>query len=76
MSPAIREPKFVVDHTIEYAPIFDAASSVAAVMVSELRVHAAANVDGVFLQTLIVLQMIRILDSGLLFSSLQVLGGR
>ncbi|GFW24167.1 hypothetical protein TNCV_1847261 [Trichonephila clavipes] len=41
---AIRAPRFVVDHTIEYAPICDAASRVAEAMVSELRFHAAANV--------------------------------
>ncbi|GFW28463.1 hypothetical protein TNCV_4641281 [Trichonephila clavipes] len=51
----IRAPRFIVDHTIEDAPVCDPASRVAATMVSELRVHAAANVVELFVQTLIVL---------------------
>ncbi|GFX89290.1 hypothetical protein TNCV_1339891 [Trichonephila clavipes] len=39
----IRAPRFVVDHTIEDAPVCDATSRVAAAMISELRVNAAAN---------------------------------
>ncbi|GFV91840.1 hypothetical protein TNCV_2975121 [Trichonephila clavipes] len=39
----ISAPKFVIDHTIKDAPVCDAASRVAAAMVSKLRVHAAAN---------------------------------
>ncbi|GFU05614.1 hypothetical protein TNCV_3292071 [Trichonephila clavipes] len=41
---AIRAPRFVIDHTIEDAPVIDASSRVTTAMVSELRVHAAANV--------------------------------
>ncbi|GFV91356.1 hypothetical protein TNCV_898731 [Trichonephila clavipes] len=47
-SLAIHFPKFVVDHTIEDAPVCDAASSVAAAMVSELRVHSDVNVIELF----------------------------
>ncbi|GFX28553.1 hypothetical protein TNCV_1153611 [Trichonephila clavipes] len=43
---------FVVDHIIEDAFAGDAASRVAAAMVSELRVHAAANVVELFVLTL------------------------
>ncbi|GFW91961.1 hypothetical protein TNCV_2152411 [Trichonephila clavipes] len=57
--------RFVVDHTIEDAPVYDAASRVAAAMASELRVHAAANVVELFVQTLVVLQTTPILDSRL-----------
>ncbi|GFY29515.1 hypothetical protein TNCV_2626851 [Trichonephila clavipes] len=53
--------RLVVDHTIEEVPVCDAASRVAAAMVSNLRVHAAADV----VQTLVVLQTTLILDSGL-----------
>ncbi|GFX13575.1 putative DD41D transposase [Trichonephila clavipes] len=52
---------FVVDHTIEDSPVCDAAPRVAEVMVSELRVHATANVVEPFVQTL-VLQTTPILD--------------
>ncbi|GFX01621.1 hypothetical protein TNCV_3971211 [Trichonephila clavipes] len=62
---AIRVPRFIVDHTIEDAPVCDAASRVAAVMVSELRAHAGANVIELYVQTLVVLQMTPILDSEL-----------
>ncbi|GFW40813.1 hypothetical protein TNCV_4368611 [Trichonephila clavipes] len=41
---AIRAPRDVVDHTIEDASVCDATTRVAAAMVSELRVYAAANV--------------------------------
>ncbi|GFV95273.1 hypothetical protein TNCV_4586481 [Trichonephila clavipes] len=54
---------FDVDHTIEDAPVCDAASRVAAAMVSELRVYVAENVIELFLQTLVVLQTTPILDS-------------
>ncbi|GFU02700.1 hypothetical protein TNCV_535231 [Trichonephila clavipes] len=57
---------FVVDHAIEDAPVSGASSSIAAAIASELRVHAAENVVSVFLQTLVVLQMTPILDSGLM----------
>ncbi|GFS86014.1 hypothetical protein TNCV_1220041 [Trichonephila clavipes] len=57
--------RFVVNHTIEDAPTFDAASRVAAAMVSELRVYAAANIVELFVQTLFVLRMTPIIDSGL-----------
>ncbi|GFT96027.1 hypothetical protein TNCV_313131 [Trichonephila clavipes] len=56
---------FVVDHSIQDAPVCDAASKVAAAMVSKLRVHAAENVIKLFVQTLVVLQTTPILDSGL-----------
>ncbi|GFV72198.1 hypothetical protein TNCV_995701 [Trichonephila clavipes] len=45
---AICMPRFVVDHNIENFLVCDAASWVAAAMVSELRVHAAANVVELF----------------------------
>ncbi|GFV44169.1 hypothetical protein TNCV_1825361 [Trichonephila clavipes] len=60
-----RVPKFVVDHTIEMTPVGDAASRVAAAMVSKLSINAAANVIELFVQTLFVLQTSPILDSGL-----------
>ncbi|GFV52973.1 HTH_48 domain-containing protein [Trichonephila clavipes] len=56
--------RFVVDHTIQDASVCDAASSVAAAMVSELRVNAAANVVELFTQTL-VLKTTPVHDSGL-----------
>ncbi|GFU78248.1 hypothetical protein TNCV_5008291 [Trichonephila clavipes] len=56
---------FVADRTIEDAPACDAASRVAAAMFSELRVHAAANIIELFVQTLVVLKIIPILDTGL-----------
>ncbi|GFW72409.1 hypothetical protein TNCV_704461 [Trichonephila clavipes] len=40
----IRVPRFVVDHTFEDAPVNDAAARVAEALISELRVHVAANV--------------------------------
>ncbi|GFW13754.1 hypothetical protein TNCV_2105781 [Trichonephila clavipes] len=55
---------FVVDHTIENAPICDAASRVAAAMVSELRNHVAASVVELFKQTLVALQTTPIFESG------------
>ncbi|GFX85725.1 hypothetical protein TNCV_2471271 [Trichonephila clavipes] len=42
---------FVIDYTIEDTPTGDITSMVASVMVSELRVHAAANVIELFMQT-------------------------
>ncbi|GFT84223.1 hypothetical protein TNCV_1150201 [Trichonephila clavipes] len=48
----IRVPRFVIDHTIEDAPVCDAASCLTAAMVSKLRVHAVANVVKLFMQTL------------------------
>ncbi|GFV76816.1 hypothetical protein TNCV_4730361 [Trichonephila clavipes] len=45
---------FVVYHTIEETPVCDAALRVAAAMVSDLTVHAAANVVELFVQTLAV----------------------
>ncbi|GFW92899.1 hypothetical protein TNCV_3495321 [Trichonephila clavipes] len=56
---------FVVDDTIEDAPLCGAASRVAAAMVFELRVHAAANVIEQFVQTLVFLQTTAIIHSGL-----------
>ncbi|GFW05002.1 hypothetical protein TNCV_597961 [Trichonephila clavipes] len=58
-------PRFVVDHTIEDAHVCDLASRVATAMVSELRVHAAANVLDLFVQAFAVLQKTPVLDSGL-----------
>ncbi|GFV81256.1 hypothetical protein TNCV_4772831 [Trichonephila clavipes] len=57
--------RFVVNQLIEDAPVCNAASRVTAVMVSELRVHAAANVVELFVQTLVVLQTTPMLDSEL-----------
>ncbi|GFW19748.1 hypothetical protein TNCV_1606381 [Trichonephila clavipes] len=45
---AIHAPKFTVYHTIKDVPVCDAASRLAAAMVSQLRVHAAANVIKLF----------------------------
>ncbi|GFW89873.1 hypothetical protein TNCV_2425301 [Trichonephila clavipes] len=59
-------PMFVVDPTNEDAPAGDAASRVAAALVSELRVHAATNVVELYVQTLFVLRTTPLLDSGLL----------
>ncbi|GFS66100.1 hypothetical protein TNCV_2510871 [Trichonephila clavipes] len=47
-------PRFVIDHTIEYAPVCNVASKVAAAMVSELRAHAAATVVELFVQPCVV----------------------
>ncbi|GFW43951.1 hypothetical protein TNCV_231901 [Trichonephila clavipes] len=63
---AILAPKFVVDHTIEDASIFDATSRVVAAMISHLRVHALANVIELLEQTHVTLQTTPILDSRLL----------
>ncbi|GFT47345.1 hypothetical protein TNCV_3749231 [Trichonephila clavipes] len=52
--------RFVIDHTNEDAPVCDAVSRA-----NELRVHAAANVVELFVQALVVLQTIPILDSRL-----------
>ncbi|GFV96388.1 hypothetical protein TNCV_2869661 [Trichonephila clavipes] len=41
-------PSFDVDHTFEDAPVWDAASRVAASMIFELRVHSAANIVELF----------------------------
>ncbi|GFV55603.1 hypothetical protein TNCV_1820901 [Trichonephila clavipes] len=51
---SIRTPSIDVNRTIEDAPICDAASRVAAPMVSKLRVHATTNVIKTFVQTLFV----------------------
>ncbi|GFU44079.1 hypothetical protein TNCV_4952541 [Trichonephila clavipes] len=37
----IRKSRFILDHSIEDTPIFDATSGIAATMISQLRVHAA-----------------------------------
>ncbi|GFV80863.1 hypothetical protein TNCV_3517301 [Trichonephila clavipes] len=63
---AIRASRFTIAHTIENASAGDVASRVAAVMVSELRVHDAENVFKQFAQTCFVLKTTPILDSGLL----------
>ncbi|GFX26323.1 hypothetical protein TNCV_949211 [Trichonephila clavipes] len=47
------------------APVFQAASRVASVMVSEIRVRAATNVVDLYVKTLVVLQTTPILESGL-----------
>ncbi|GFX60713.1 hypothetical protein TNCV_4976891 [Trichonephila clavipes] len=60
VSPLV--PQVHVDHTIEDAPVCDEASRVAVAMVSELRVHTAANVVELFVQIL-VLKTTPILDS-------------
>ncbi|GFV29027.1 hypothetical protein TNCV_1378781 [Trichonephila clavipes] len=62
---ARRVPRFVVDHTIKDTPVWDAASRVAATIVSKLGVHTSANVVELFAQTLVVLQTTPIFDSGL-----------
>ncbi|GFW76854.1 HTH_48 domain-containing protein [Trichonephila clavipes] len=53
------------EYGIEDSPVCDAASKVAKAMVSELILYAAANVVALFVQTLVVMQMTPILDSGL-----------
>ncbi|GFV51668.1 hypothetical protein TNCV_1320241 [Trichonephila clavipes] len=55
--------QFVVGYTIEDAPVCDVASRVAAVKVSELRVHTVANVVELFVKTFVVLQTTPVLDS-------------
>ncbi|GFV91843.1 hypothetical protein TNCV_2975151 [Trichonephila clavipes] len=62
---AIRAPRIVVDHTINDVPVCVAALRLAAAMISELRVHAAAYVVDLFVQILVVLQTTLILNSGL-----------
>ncbi|GFU69046.1 hypothetical protein TNCV_4457731 [Trichonephila clavipes] len=56
---------FVIDNTIEFVPVCDLASMVAAAIVPQLIVHAVANVVELFVQTLVVLQKTLVLDSGL-----------
>ncbi|GFU87884.1 hypothetical protein TNCV_964401 [Trichonephila clavipes] len=51
---AIHAPRFVIDPTIEDAPVCDALLRVLAAIVSELRVPAAANVVEQFVQTPVV----------------------
>ncbi|GFT04621.1 hypothetical protein TNCV_333881 [Trichonephila clavipes] len=46
---------FIFDQRTGDAPVGDAASRVASGMISELRLHTAANVIEQFLQTLVVL---------------------
>ncbi|GFY01918.1 hypothetical protein TNCV_4796401 [Trichonephila clavipes] len=48
---AIRVSGFVVDLTIQDTPVYDATSKIIAAMVSELRVHAAAKVVELLVQT-------------------------
>ncbi|GFU65178.1 hypothetical protein TNCV_4056481 [Trichonephila clavipes] len=55
--------RFVVDHNIEDAPVWDAESRVAPAMVSELRVHDAVNNVELTMQTVVVLQTTPIPDS-------------
>ncbi|GFV81836.1 hypothetical protein TNCV_1057251 [Trichonephila clavipes] len=55
----------VVDHIIKDAPVYESASRVARSIVSELSIHAAANVLDLFVQTLLISQTTPILDSGL-----------
>ncbi|GFX49271.1 hypothetical protein TNCV_3333891 [Trichonephila clavipes] len=50
----IHAPRFIVDHTIEDTPVFDAGSSVAAAMVSELKINSVTNAIELFVQTLAV----------------------
>ncbi|GFW77302.1 hypothetical protein TNCV_924181 [Trichonephila clavipes] len=47
--------RFVVDHITEDVPVCDAVSRVATAMVSELKVHAAANIVELYMQTLVVI---------------------
>ncbi|GFU10153.1 hypothetical protein TNCV_3449371 [Trichonephila clavipes] len=56
--------QFVVDHTTEDAPVIDAESGVATVLVSELRVYADANVVKLSVQTLVVLPVIPVMELG------------
>ncbi|GFW57145.1 hypothetical protein TNCV_540621 [Trichonephila clavipes] len=51
--PALR---FIIYHSSEDASVYDATSKAAAAMVSKLKVHAAANVFELLVQTLVVLQ--------------------
>ncbi|GFV65088.1 hypothetical protein TNCV_2303951 [Trichonephila clavipes] len=62
---SFRYPKFIVDYNIENVPVCGAMTRVAAAMVSEMRVLAAANVVELFVQTIVVLQNTSILVSGL-----------
>ncbi|GFV51189.1 transposable element Tcb2 transposase [Trichonephila clavipes] len=66
---------FVIDNTIGDNPICDAASNVATAMVSELRVHAAANACELFVKTPVVLQttLFSTRDSGVAAISIKVL---
>ncbi|GFX21599.1 hypothetical protein TNCV_1400131 [Trichonephila clavipes] len=62
----IRVPRFILDHTIEDAPVCDATSRVAAAIVSQLRVNAAANMVELFMQILVTLLTTPIQYSGLM----------
>ncbi|GFW67382.1 hypothetical protein TNCV_2596151 [Trichonephila clavipes] len=57
--------RFVIDPTIEDTAAGVAASRVAAALFFKLRVHAAASVVELFVQTFVVLQTTPILDSRL-----------
>ncbi|GFW28381.1 hypothetical protein TNCV_4640461 [Trichonephila clavipes] len=58
----------IADHTTEDSPICDTASRVAAVMVSKMRVNAAAYFIELFVHTLVVFQTTPNRDSGLVTS--------
>ncbi|GFX55310.1 hypothetical protein TNCV_3968641 [Trichonephila clavipes] len=59
-----REIWFVVDRTIEDAPISDAESRLASAIVSELRVHAAENIVELFVQNLLSCKLPQFLTQG------------
>ena len=55
--------RFVIEHTIEDAPVYDTASRVAKAMITELTIHAAENVIELFMRHFFA--MTPFLDSGL-----------
>ncbi|GFT23714.1 hypothetical protein TNCV_3511761 [Trichonephila clavipes] len=64
--PASYEPRFVFDHTIEDAFIYDAASRISEAIVSEMSIHAAANVVELLMQTFVVFAKYPVPESGVL----------
>ena len=46
---AIPVSKFIIEHTIEGAPVCDVVSRVVKVIVAELKVHAEANIVKLFM---------------------------
>ena len=62
---AILELKIVVEHATKDALVSDVSSRVVETMVTELIVHAAANVVELFVKTLVDLKITPLLTSGL-----------
>ena len=62
---AILASRFAFERTTEDSPVSDVAASVAEAMVAEMTVHVAANIIELLALTLVTLQTIPFLESGL-----------